>query len=144
MFYNTVVRKGDACQYLIPTASTDSNWRNIDFNDEDWITGKTGIGYADGDDATIVPNGTRSVFIRQEFILTDPTAVEELLLHIDYDDAFVAYINGQEIARANMGSSGPFPGAIENIPTDREAEVYRGGALEQYKLTDLELSLIHI
>ena len=143
LFYNTVIKEGDACRYIIPTPSTDSNWRNIDFNDQNWQIGETGIGYADGDDATIVPNGTQSVFIRQEFTLTDPTAVKELLLHIDYDDAFVAYINGQEIGRANMGSSGAFPGAIANIPRDREAEVYRGGALEQYILTDLEGVLLN-
>ncbi len=143
LFYNTVIREGDACRYIIPTVSTDNNWRNVDFNDQNWSIGATGIGYADGDDATIVPNGTQSVFIRQEFMLTDPTTVREILLHIDYDDAFVAYINGQEIARANMGSSGAFPGAIANITRDREAEVYRGGALEEYTLTDLEGLLLN-
>ena len=45
-----------------------------------------------------------SVFIRKEFILTDIQDIEELVLSIDYDDGFVAYINGHEIARNNLGS----------------------------------------
>ncbi len=142
LFYNTLIKEGDACQYIIPTASTDSNWRTLDFNDQNWQTGKTGIGYADGDDATFVPNGSLAVFIRKEFTLTDPSVVAELILHIDYDDAFVAYINGQEIARSNMGNSPDFPGLNADIPTDREAQVYNGGAFEVYKLTELEDLLV--
>ncbi len=142
LFYNTVIEEGATCQYIIPNFSTDSNWRIRDFNDQSWMTGKTGIGYADGDDATFVPNGTLAVFTRQEFTLTDPSTVEELILHIDYDDAFVAYINGQEIARANMGNSPAFPGANADVPTDREAQVYSGGDLEVYKLRDLENLLV--
>ena len=55
---------GDEFKYLIPDGQT-SNWKNIDFNDSGWQTGRSGFGYGDGDDETIIPNGTLSLFIRK-------------------------------------------------------------------------------
>ena len=55
----------------------------------------------DNDDNTVVPDRSRSVFVRQKFSITDISDVGEIILHMDYDDGFAAYINGKEIARAN-------------------------------------------
>ena len=43
----------------------------------------------------------QSVYIRVPFSVTNKTLISELELNIKYDDAFVAYINGTEIARSN-------------------------------------------
>ena len=42
----------------------------------------------------------------QFYPTTPPVSTETLQLKIDYDDGFVAYLNGKEIARRNLGTSG--------------------------------------
>ena len=39
------------------------------------------------------------LFIRKKFTLNDIDNIQSLILDVDYDDAFVAYINGIEIGR---------------------------------------------
>jgi len=48
-----------------------------------------------------------SVYIRRTFEVADPEALEELVLSVWYDDGFVAYLNGAEIARNNVSGSPP-------------------------------------
>ncbi|MFK7983444.1 MAG: CotH kinase family protein [Saprospiraceae bacterium] len=123
--YRTILQQGDACKYIIPDASTSSNWRTKDFDDTNWKGGATGIGYGDGDDNTVVPAQTRSVFVRQKFTLTDLSQIEEIIFQVDYDDGFVAYLNGIEIGRANI-DGGAFPNYFTGVICDREAELYQG------------------
>jgi len=51
--YRTILQQGDACKYIIPDASTSSNWRTNEFDDTNWRGGETGVGYGDGDDNTV-------------------------------------------------------------------------------------------
>jgi hypothetical protein len=44
-----------------------------------------------------VPEGTASVFTRTTFNVANPAMVQELFLGADYDDGFVAWINGVEV-----------------------------------------------
>ena len=67
--YRTILQQGDACKYIIPDASTSSKWRTNEFDDTNWRDGETGVGYGDGDDNTVVPTQTRSVFVRQKLSL---------------------------------------------------------------------------
>jgi len=139
--YRTVLQQGDACKYIIPNAATNSNWRAKDFNDSSWRDGETGLGYGDGDDNTVVPNQTRSVFLRQKFTLTDLAQIEEIIFHVDYDDGFVAYLNGIEIGRANI-DGGAFPNYFTGVTTDREAALYQGGAPVKFTLKNVEELLV--
>jgi len=84
------------------------SWGYSDFDDSDWSSGPGGFGYGDGDDATTVnvQNIAYSIYIRQPFVTTKIT--NSLTLTVDYDDAFIAYLNGSEIARRNIGSIGEF------------------------------------
>ncbi|MCB0644280.1 MAG: chitobiase/beta-hexosaminidase C-terminal domain-containing protein, partial [Phaeodactylibacter sp.] len=58
--------------------------------------------------------------------------VEALILDVDYDDSFVAYINGQEVARANI--SGLNPAYNATSLTDHEAQMYSGGLQERFAI----------
>ena len=136
----TIIAPEDPFQYLVPTASVNSNWRDLGFDDSNWETGSAGFGYGDGDDETIVPNGSTAVFLRKSFSIEDINTVEALILDIDYDDAFVAFLNGIEIARANI--NGTFPAFNAFAITDREAEIYQGGLPVRFEVTDLEGMLL--
>ena len=94
-------------------------------NDSNWQQGISGFGYGDGDDATQIPSGTTVVYLRKRFTINDLELIDNLWLDIDFDDGFVAYINGVEVARANMPAGTV---DINSRPlTDREARIYQSG-----------------
>lgn len=103
----TVLKQGDLVKYLIPTSEPPSAWKTIDYDDSFWSEGSTGIGYGDDDDSTLVPEGTNAVYIRHSFDLVDFEKVLCLVFDVDYDDGFVAYINGIEISRENVFGENP-------------------------------------
>jgi hypothetical protein len=114
LFWETTIRENDATKYLIPSSPVSDQWIQNDFNDSSWLNGSFGIGYGDGDDVTIVPNGTISVFTRTTFTIDDLSTVEKILMHIDFDDAFVAYINGVEVHRENISGDTPVAYNVES------------------------------
>jgi hypothetical protein len=48
----TFINVGDVWQYLPGWSEPPSSWKNIGFDDSDWFSGPTTIGYGDGDHAT--------------------------------------------------------------------------------------------
>lgn len=129
--WEMVVAAGDTWKYFPGTAEPPATWINPEFNTASWASGPGGIGYGDGDDGTSISN-VPSVFLRSSFNIIDTSNVSLVILSIDYDDAFVAYLNGQEIARANIGTVGIRPpyNAYSNV--DHEARLYQGGVPETF------------
>lgn len=125
--WETVVMAGDIWSYFPGNSEPPADWAETGFNDSSWQTGPGGIGYGDGDDATVI-NAVTSVYLRIKFNLTDTSAVSMALLHVDFDDGFVAYLNGHEIARANLGTSDTRPPYNEFAILDSyEARLPSGG-----------------
>ncbi|RPH94653.1 MAG: hypothetical protein EHM72_15470, partial [Calditrichaeota bacterium] len=110
-----MIGQGDPWSYRAGTSEPPSAWRNIDYNDSAWRVGPSGFGYGDDDDATVIQNNL-SIYVRKTFELKTTDMPTRAVLHVDYDDGFAAYLNGQDIARANLGSHG------EQIPFDRSAD----------------------
>jgi hypothetical protein len=136
----TLVNQGDLYKYQIPTSELNANWTHLDFDDTNWDNGISGFGYADNDDATIIPNGTSSIYIRKNFDLNSVEDIISLILDIDYDDGFVAYINGIEIARANINGVPPPYNASTN--QDHEAQMYNGGLPDRFQISDFSSILV--
>ncbi|MHB0755468.1 CotH kinase family protein [Polaribacter sp. M15] len=132
----TLVNKGDSFKYILPTSEPNTNWKNLNFNDTNWAQGISGFGYADGDDNTIIPSGTKSIYLRKNFTIDDVDNIASLILDIDYDDAFVAYINGQEVARANINGVPPTFNA--NTIQDHEAKMYTGGKPDRFSISNFK------
>ena len=100
---------------IIPTL----DWTNINFNDSKWARGIVSIGYGDNDDKTIINdmrNKYMSLYLRHSFTISDPHEMENLMLHVEYDDGFVVYLNGKEIGRSDTMNFTGFP-----PPFDAEA-----------------------
>lgn len=119
--WETVIKANEQWRYFLGTTTPAavepaSTWRTLAFNDSGWLLGAGGFGYADEDDATAIPfpPGVMSVFMRKKFTVIDKAAIENGVLSVDYDDGFVAYLNGTEIARANMDGKGAFPPYTSN------------------------------
>ena len=139
-YSRTYINQGDTYKYIIPNSEPNLNWNNINFNDNSWFDGASGFGYADGDDTTILPNGTLSVYMRKSFTISDLENITSLILDIDYDDGFVAYINGTEIARANINGSPP--AFDQGTIIDHEAQIYNGGIPDRFSISDFNSILV--
>ena len=138
-YSKTLINRGDTFKYLLPTSEPSFNWKALSFDDSNWAQGNSGFGYADGDDATMIPTGSRSVYLRKTFTIPDVAAISSLILDMDYDDAFVAYINGTEVARANI--NGVPPAYDAGTITDHEAKLYTGGTPERFLISNFSTVL---
>ena len=138
--WETAVYADDEWAYLIPESELLSDWNTIGFDDSDWSTGPGGFGYGDEDDGTEIDSAL-SVYLRRIFAVTDPADLFSAILHADYDDGFVAYLNGTEIGRSfNLGEPGTFVPYDETTSTDHEAQLYWGGYPEAHTLDSLQLA----
>ena len=125
--WETVVYNSNEWQYFIGNTEPPTNWAMPTFDDSDWLAGRGGFGYGDNDDETLIPT-TFALYLRHSFSIIDQSAIETLILQADYDDAFVAYLNGVEITRANIEGSPPLFNS-ETI-TDHEATLYTSNSVE--------------
>ena len=123
--WETVLYETNTWRYLSPTSPVSSTWINAGFNDASWSTGIGGIGYGDGDDNTVIAQ-TTSCYQRTTFNIVDVSAIEMLVFNIDYDDSYVAYLNGVEIGRDNITSVGQ-PNYNQLSDGQHEATMYQGG-----------------
>ena len=138
--WETAVYAEDTWSYFVGNSPPPENWNDLNFDTSSWNTGQGGFGYADGDDNTVISN-TLSVFFRKSFNIVSLEEILSLAIHADYDDGFVAYINGIEVIRSpNMGEPGSLVEYDQTTDTDHEALMYQGGAPEVFVLhqNDLE------
>ena len=100
------------CRAFIPTDDRLHNtWLQNSFDDSTWLQGNSGVGYEkDPSSATSFSNyigldvsdmygNNGSCFIRMPFTVPESRAYTKLVLRMIYDDGFVAYLNGTEVAR---------------------------------------------
>ncbi|MBM97937.1 MAG: hypothetical protein CMJ77_02335 [Planctomycetaceae bacterium] len=115
-----ILDSGDAVRVHVPSdGSLGTRWTELGFNDSSWTSGTTGIGYERnsgyeplfGLDLADPPNNQPAVpmyevnqtaYARIPFEVTENlNGFDSILLRMKYDDGFVAYINGTEVARGN-------------------------------------------
>ncbi|UCF15228.1 MAG: PQQ-binding-like beta-propeller repeat protein, partial [Phycisphaerales bacterium] len=100
-----IIDKGADWQYLAGGRAGIS-WMQPGFDAGAWDVSAAGFGYADNDDNTILKDmrGRYSVvYIRKSFDVSNIEDIRELGLMINYDDAFIAYLNGKEVLRVGVG-----------------------------------------
>jgi len=132
------VAVGDVWRFHRGSSAPPATWRELSFVDDAWEEGPSGFGYGDNDDATVLgdmQNGYLAVFIRDRFQVADATKVTSLTLTVNYDDGFIAYLNGVEVARANVTTPGfdtpanidHEAGAPQDFPIASPSSVLRTG-----------------
>lgn len=90
-------------------------WRANDFNDEEWFSGDSPLGYGlfgDRSPLTLISFGDDSdnkyptTYFRNVFEIEDPLLVESLVLNLEVDDGAIVYINGNEVLRFRADAIG--------------------------------------
>jgi len=133
-YWETIIDWGDIWNYRLGTSEPPGEWNTLGFDDSGWESGPSGFGFGDSDDSTNV-TPVNSLYIRKTFNI-NPDNIVTAVLHADYDDGFVAYINGIEITRDNLGNPGERPAYSKWASNDHEAEIYRGGSPKVFQIKD--------
>ncbi|HLU49985.1 MAG TPA: lamin tail domain-containing protein, partial [Planctomycetota bacterium] len=123
----TLIANDEVWRYFKGTQAPPTSWRSLEFNDSSWSSGRTGIGFGDSDDRTVLSdmrNNYLTVFCRKTFTIADLDDIESPALEVLYDDGFIASLNGVEIARVNVaGSDFDDPAAIPIEPERTEIPI---------------------
>ena len=142
--WETAVFSYDQWRYNVPDAELPLNWNTIDFDDIGWNEGEGGFGYSDDDDGTIIDPAI-SVYLRKKFDVIDLSKLSSAVISADYDDGFIAYLNGYEIGRSyNLSEPGTFVAFDQTTYYDHEASLYSGGLPESIILDSLMLDSLLI
>ena len=109
-----------------------TTWTETVFDDSAWTSGVTGVGYerAPGSDPDynsyfgldvnlMMPalEERDTIYMRIPFSVFDVNALQNLELLMRYDDGFVAYLNGQEIARRNFTGTPQWDSSSQSVRT---------------------------
>ena len=107
-----VTPRSEATYWVPLNNDLGNDWTLPEFNAlaNGFSPGKASLGYESrptdrtnflGRFETEIPEGTHAAFVRMEFDVQDASSVSKLLLKLQYDNGFIAYINGVEVARNN-------------------------------------------
>ncbi|MGI9242373.1 MAG: lamin tail domain-containing protein [Verrucomicrobiales bacterium] len=99
---------------LVEQVPLSQHWLSSEFDDSGWVAGPAPIGYDTSPhyqfatDVIAMRNTALSLFLRNKFSVAQAEidASGDLQVTVDYDDAFVLYLNGSEVARGNIGVPG--------------------------------------
>jgi len=90
-------------------------WADPGFSAPGWSTGAAPLGFGGAaglgtNVAGLMQNRTPNLYLRRGFNLTPAQAANEgqLQIRVRFDDGFIAYVNGREVARANAGPAGHY------------------------------------
>ncbi len=112
--FEDLVSPGAEWQFLRGTRepAPGLRWAEVGFH-SDWERGKSPIGYGEpaiATDLNEMQTAYTTVYLRREFQVADPDRYHRLLLSVTADDGFIAYLNGREVNRVNVGpEEGPVP-----------------------------------
>ena len=140
MFHSEVVLESGAAAFVhVPTdGSLGDTWKNREFDDATWTAGLLGVGFNANDSPPeselyqgLIGAGldvehemyslASSCYVRIPFELSVPDAVQGFELRVSYDDGFVAYLNGTEVARANVPAGTPSWNSLASSDRDDSA-----------------------
>ncbi len=132
-------------QYFVPTNNDlGSSWTGLQdpANIAAWGTGQTGLGFGSPSafgpltKTTVRPTDAcpecTSIYVRIPFQMTDPAAVQALTLRMKYDDGFIAYLNGTEIARSNVDGPASYDSGARSR-TNNAAIVFQDFVIADYQ-----------
>jgi len=140
--FESLIWADDIWRYLVPVEEPDPGWKDLNFVDSTWLEGQEGFGYGDGDDNTLITDTLYTIYLRKHFSIEDTSKIINALLHVDYDDGFLAFINGVEVVRSYITKNGQIPPFHAPASGYHEAQMYQGGLPEIFTINKAKLKEI--
>ena len=129
----TALPRNSVLKYDATGTDLGTAWRATGYDDSGWPSGPGVLGFGDAFITTTVPYGPNpsakyiTTYFRTTFTISGPTSgIQTLTMGANYDDGFVAYLNGVEVARRALPA-----GAIVYSTL---ASNHAGGAYESINL----------
>ena len=104
-----LVDKGSSdWKYFDASAKAPENWHGSDFDDSEWKSGQSPLGYGDDDIKQTISFGDDDgnkrlcAFFRHSFEVEDPAKIKAIIATIVCDDGCAIYVNGKEVHRHNL------------------------------------------
>ncbi|HUU23169.1 MAG TPA: lamin tail domain-containing protein [Phycisphaerae bacterium] len=99
------------------------------FDETAWVVGATGVGFgfpplAATDISGAMMGVHSSAYLRIPFVVGEDDLFQSLQLRMKYDDGFVAYVNGVEVARRNAPATPSWDSAAPADRPDGEAQAF--------------------
>ena len=97
-------------RYFKGTSEPPTDWKSRDFNDSGWLLGAMPFWYGDGTNGTLLADMDGSygtLYARYTFTNWAEGAITSLVFSVDYDDAYIIWLNGVEIARSSNAPASP-------------------------------------
>jgi len=129
----TAIARGSVWKHHHLGCDLGEAWRAVDYTDSSWPSDRAALGYGQPSLRTVLTNRPGSprpitTYLRKEFVVNDATtSLASLTLNANYDDGFVAWLNGVEVARRSL------PAGV--IGADTAASAHDGGVFEAIDLT---------
>ena len=100
--------------------AADAGWETSEFHDEAWQTVTSPLGYGERYlNKPLLQKGKLDYYLRHQFTVKDRTAIPSLILRARYDDAFVVYLNGDELKRTH-----PLDGSVVRAHEAKKFETF--------------------
>jgi tetratricopeptide (TPR) repeat protein len=135
-----LVPRGEEWRYLDDGSDPGVGWRELDFDDSGWKTGRAQLGYGDGDESTELEFGSDgndkypAAYFRRVFRLADPARIPLLRLELLRDDGAAVYLNGKEIVRDKLPHGAAHSTYASGVVAGESESVYVSHTLERKKL----------
>jgi hypothetical protein len=129
--YTTLLAESAPVRVLVPrNGALRADWLEREFDDSTWSRGVSGVGYdITGEFTPLIgldiqgqmKDVNATAYLRFPFRVDDPSHFDTLEFSIRYDDGFVAYLNGVEIARRNATGTPTWTSSASRARTNVEA-----------------------
>ncbi|HUR47069.1 MAG TPA: lamin tail domain-containing protein, partial [Candidatus Saccharimonadales bacterium] len=146
----TLVSNGAPMRAAVPPDSEwGLDWSALGYNDSAWTNGLSGMGYDRQpigvnflpfiglNVVAMMYNSNQTIYGRLPFVVQNPEQLVGLTLRMRFEDGFIAYLNGQEVARSNApvnatwnsGALGPRTDTAATNFVDFDITAFRGSLL---------------
>jgi len=143
-----LVNHGDAWRYRKGTNAPQSDWKTAADTslDATWLSGNGGIGYADNTPETIncqtllpdMKNLYSTLYMRRQFTVSSAVDTNlHLSLSMDFDDGFIAWLDGVYLTSANVSGAPTDPAFNALAPASHESSKGNSPPQNAPAITDL-------
>ena len=112
----TYMNTGHTWRYLDDGSDQGSAWKETAFDDANWASGPSQLGYGNDNEGSGTPlefgpdgsNKYPTTYFRTTVDIPDPSVFLHFLMRVKYDDGVAVYVNGVERARQNLAVGAAF------------------------------------
>lgn len=99
------IARGSSWKHNFLSRNLGTAWRGPRYSDSGWLADEAPLGYGVPGLTTFFTNASRPIttYFRKHFVVNDdPASISNLGFSANYDDGFVAWLNGNEVARRGI------------------------------------------